>query len=143
MKNFLEELSSTTSEVQNLHVQRQEERDQSLALVHEMKTPLTAMKLMIEYVEERKTRLKLEREWLRIYLLLDQQLHQTRLDALEKDNRFEKVQFKTIIVKKFEISSHGVWKKELVLILENIEQIVISDAKWLGLYHKANFVKCY
>ena len=81
-----------------MHVQRQEERDQSLAFVHEMKAPLTAMKLMIESVAERKTRLQLEREWLRIYLLLDQQLHQTRLDALEQDNRLEKVQFKTIIV---------------------------------------------
>ena len=132
MKNFIEELSAKTGEVQNLHVQRQEDRDQLLAFVHEMKAPLTAMKLMIESVAERKKRMQLERQWLRIYLLLDQQLHLTRLDALEQDNRLEKVQFKTIVVKEIRDFQSLCMQKGIGFDLENIEQIVVSDAKWLG-----------
>ncbi|MGE7666738.1 hypothetical protein ACQKMN_13600 [Ureibacillus composti] len=56
-----------------------------------MKTPLTAMKLMIEQIEDFKLNSKLEKEWLRIHLLLDQQLHRTRLGTIEQDNRMERL----------------------------------------------------
>ncbi|HWJ78451.1 MAG TPA: hypothetical protein VNR61_10300 [Niallia sp.] len=82
-----------TKELQlnNSKIQLQEETENLLAWVHEMKTPLTAMKLMIEQIEDFKLNSKLEKEWLRIHLLLDQQLHRTRLGTIEQDNRMERL----------------------------------------------------
>ena len=52
----------------------EEEKDELLAWIHEVKTPLTAMHLMIERVDDEKLKSQLTYEWFRIHLLLDQQL---------------------------------------------------------------------
>ena len=48
----------------------EEEKDELLAWIHEVKTPLTAMHLMIERVDDETIKIKLTYEWLRIHLLL-------------------------------------------------------------------------
>lgn len=113
-------------------VQLQEDAEALLAWVHEMKTPLTAMKLMIEQVEDPKLRYRLENEWMRTHLLLDQQLHQTRLASIEKDNRLEKVVLKSVIFK--EIREFQAWcmEKGIGFQTENVDREVISDKKWLS-----------
>ena len=50
------------------------ESDYTAAWVHEVKAPLTAMKLLIDAHRTDPTIRKLEAEWLRVYLLIDQQL---------------------------------------------------------------------
>ncbi len=109
-----------------------EETESILAWVHEMKTPLTAMKLMIEQVDDKRLRKRLEHEWLRTHLLLDQQLHHTRLAAIEKDNRLEKVLLKELVFK--EIREFQTWclEKGIGFETEDLEQEVVSDKKWLS-----------
>ena len=48
---------------------------------------------------------------MRLYLLLDQQLHATRLSTIEKDNRIEKLKVKRLLFKKYKVFVAGVWKK--------------------------------
>lgn len=50
-----------------------------------MKTPLTAMKLILDAQPSDPEIRKIEAEWLRVYLLVDRQLHMTRLPAIESD----------------------------------------------------------
>ncbi len=50
-----------------------------------MKTPLTAMKLILDARSSDPEIRKIEAEWLRVYLLVDRQLHMTRLPAIESD----------------------------------------------------------
>jgi len=109
-----------------------EETEYILAWVHEMKTPLTAMKLMIEQLDDVRLRKRLEHEWLRTHLLLDQQLHHTRLASIEKDNRLERILLKSLVFK--EIREFQTWcmEKGIGFETDDIEQEVISDKKWLS-----------
>ena len=61
------------------------ESDYTAAWVHEVKAPLTAMKLLIDANRTDPAIRKLEAEWLRVYLLIDQQLYISRLPTLEAD----------------------------------------------------------
>lgn len=113
-------------------IKLQEDREDLLAWVHEMKTPLTAMRLMTEQIGNRPLQNKIENEWLRLHLLLDQQLHNTRLDNIEKDNRLENVSLKLVIYE--EIKEYQSWclEKGIGFHIENVNIDVVSDRKWLG-----------
>ncbi|PYF08005.1 sensor histidine kinase [Ureibacillus chungkukjangi] len=113
-------------------VKVQEDAESQLAWVHEMKTPLTAMKLMIEQVNDAKLRYRIENEWMRTHLLLDQQLHHTRLASIEKDNRLERVILKSIIFK--EIREFQTWcmEKGIGFQTAELDKEVVSDNKWLA-----------
>lgn len=113
-------------------VKLQEDTEELLAWVHEMKTPLTALKLMIDQMEDAKNRTKLEKEWIRLHLLLDQQLHSTRLGMIEKDNRIEKVTLRTVVYQ--EIRGFQTWciEKGIGFDVEELSQEISTDKKWLG-----------
>ena len=61
------------------------ESDYTAAWVHEVKTPLTAMKMTMDAQRENPAIRKIEKEWLRVHLLIDQQLYISRLPTLEAD----------------------------------------------------------
>lgn len=119
-------------EINRLSVSGQEKDDMLLAWVHEVKTPLTAMQLLLDNVEDYKIRNKLEHEWLRIYLLLDQQLHSTRLDDIEKDMYLTKVALQPVIFT--EIRGLQAWcmEKGIGFDTENLYGEVLCDSKWLA-----------
>ena len=135
-KRYLDKMSSILEEKELLlnqsKVQLQEDTEDLLAWVHEMKTPLTAMKLMIEQVEDKNMRKKLENEWMRIHLLLDQQLHNTRLAFIEKDNRLEKVSLRSIVYKEIREFHSWCMEKGIGFQVEDLEEEVITDIKWLA-----------
>ncbi|WP_042478623.1 sensor histidine kinase [Bacillus ndiopicus] len=118
--------------VQKIKFEKSEEQDGLLAWVHEIKAPLTAMKLMLEQLDDPKVRNRLEQEWLRLHLLVDQQLHQTRLQTIAEDNRLEPVKLRTIVFK--EIREFQTWclEKGIGFQIDELEEIVLTDAKWLG-----------
>ncbi|WJY27601.1 MULTISPECIES: sensor histidine kinase [Sporosarcina] len=61
------------------------EQTDTAAWVHEVKAPLTAMKLVIDTNRTEPAIQKIESAWLRIHLLIDQQLYISRLPSLEAD----------------------------------------------------------
>lgn len=125
-------IESKELQLNNSKIQLQEESENLLAWVHEMKTPLTAMKLMIEQIDDFKLNSKLEKEWLRIHLLLDQQLHNTRLGTIEQDNRMERFPLRMVVYK--EIREYQPWclEKGIGFDIEELTEEVITDKKWLG-----------
>lgn len=90
-----------------------QEKDELLAWIHEIKTPLTAMHLIIERLENREVKANLTFEWLRIHLLLDQQLHQKRIFFIENDMYIEHLDLESLIFN--EIKTLQAWCMQKIL----------------------------
>ncbi|MCR8658601.1 sensor histidine kinase [Paenibacillus endoradicis] len=110
----------------------EQEQDELLSWIHEVKTPLTAMHLMIERLEDKTLKAHLTYEWLRIHLLLDQQLHQKRLLFIENDLYIETFDLKSLVFK--EIKSLQSWciQKGIGFDIQLELTEVVSDAKWVS-----------
>ncbi|HIW34479.1 MAG TPA: sensor histidine kinase [Candidatus Paenibacillus intestinavium] len=110
----------------------EQEQDELLSWIHEVKTPLTAMHLMIERLDDKSLKAHLSYEWLRIHLLLDQQLHQKRLLFIENDLYIETIDLKSLVSK--EIKSLQSWciQKGIGFDIQLEIQEVVSDAKWVS-----------
>ncbi|MFC4803163.1 sensor histidine kinase [Neobacillus sp. GCM10023253] len=110
----------------------EQEKDELLSWIHEVKTPLTAMSLMIDRMEDSKLRANLRFEWLRIHLLLDQQLHQKRIPFMENDLYIEKTDLKSIIYSEIKTLQSWCMQKGIGFDIELGITEVLTDAKWLA-----------
>ena len=131
-EDYKEQLAKRSAEVQEQKLIVLERQDELLAWVHEMKSPLTAMQLLTEKVEDIGVRERIENEWLRLYLLLDQQLHATRLMTIELDNRIEKVQLRDVLIQEIKALRSWCFEKQIAIEMDSVEITVQTDAKWLG-----------
>lgn len=132
-KNALDEMIVIAKEeLDNLKLDHLEENERILSWVHEVKTPLTSMKLMIDMVKERQVQKNLEVEWLRIHLLLDQQLHHARLPSLENDYIIESVNIQKVIP--MEIKELQAWcmQKGIGFEINLLQEEILTDQKWLS-----------
>ncbi|GFZ95676.1 sensor protein BceS [Paenibacillus marchantiophytorum] len=129
MTNLTERLSHTASRHQ---IALEQEKDELLSWIHEVKTPLTAMRLMIDRMGDETMKAALTYEWLRIHLLLDQQLHQKRLPSMENDLYIEQINVEALTYT--EIKTLKSWCIQKGIGFELIFEIteVLSDAKWLA-----------
>ncbi|CAH1230874.1 Sensor histidine kinase GraS [Paenibacillus allorhizoplanae] len=127
--NQTEQLHQTASRQQ---IALEQEKDELLSWIHEVKTPLTAMHLMIGRLDNDRAKASITFEWLRIHHLLDQQLHQLRLPSIDNDLYIEKVQIEDLLYA--EIKSLQSWCIQKGMgfdVLLDATQ-VLSDAKWLA-----------
>ena len=129
---YVDEIERKEQDLNEFSLLLLEEKDDLLAWVHDMKTPLTAQKLMLDQVGDMHLRRKLENEWMRMYLLLDRQLHQTRLQTIEKDNQMEQVALKQTLAAEIRPLQSWCMEKGIGFELNNVEQVVVSDAKWVA-----------
>jgi OmpR family two-component system bacitracin resistance sensor histidine kinase BceS len=135
-KMIKERISSQTALLkreasQNL-LRLEQEKDDLLSWIHEVKTPLTAMALMIDRLNDETMKAHLTYEWLRIHLLLDQQLHQKRIPFMENDLYIENTELEPLIFKEIKTLQSWCMQKGIGfdVDLEGIE--VLTDAKWLS-----------
>lgn len=131
-EDYKEQLADKNAKIQEQKLIVLERQDELLAWVHEMKSPLTAMQLLMEKVEKNEVKERIENEWLRLYLLLDQQLHATRLMTIELDNRIEKVKVKDVLIQEIKALRSWCFEKQIAIDLEVDDLSVQSDAKWLA-----------
>ncbi|MDP5276016.1 sensor histidine kinase [Chengkuizengella axinellae] len=110
----------------------EQEKDELLSWIHEVKTPLTAMQLMIDRIEDETLKSQLKVEWLRVHYLLDHQLHQKRLLFIENDLYIEKVEIKPIIFQEIKTLQSWCMQKGIGFDIELKATEVYSDAKWLA-----------
>lgn len=124
-ERFKKESSSHLMEIQ-------EEKDDLLSWIHEVKTPLTTMQLMIERVDDETLKAQLQYEWLRIHLLLDQQLHQRRIPFIRNDLLIEVSALEPIIFQEIRALKSWCMQKGIGFDVSLEVAEVLSDAKWLG-----------
>lgn len=120
------------AELNHTKVQLQEYSDELLAWVHEVKAPLTTINLMLEHIEDLALRRKLETEWLRLHLLVDQQLHQTRLASIEKDNYLTEIELRTVVYKEIRAMQAWCLEKDIGFDVAELNEIVLTDTKWIA-----------
>ena len=109
----------------------EQEKDDLLSWIHEVKTPLTTMKLMIERVEDHTLKEQLMSEWLRIHLLLDLQLHGRRIPFMENDLYIEKVNLKGLLIQEIQSLKSWCFQKGIGFDMSLEVSEVVSDGKWL------------
>ncbi|MEH7302048.1 sensor histidine kinase [Neobacillus drentensis] len=110
----------------------EEEKDDLLAWIHEVKTPLTAMHLMLEHMNDEPLKTKLTYEWIRIHHLLDQQLHQRRIPFMENDLYIEQTELKSIIFTEIRGLQSWCMQKRIGFDVDLQVPSVLSDSKWLA-----------
>ncbi|GIN74465.1 sensor protein BceS [Bacillus sp. J14TS2] len=110
----------------------EQEKDDLLSWIHEVKTPLTAMQLIIDRLEDDTMKTQLTHEWLRIYLLLDQQLHQKRMPFIENDLHIERIAIKSVIFPEIKALQSWCMQKGIGFDVDLGETEVFSDSKWLA-----------
>lgn len=100
------------------------------AWVHEVKAPLTAMKMILDAHRNLKELRGIESEWLRIHLLIDQQLSMTRLATIETDYLPERKNLQAILAA--EVKDLATWclEKNIAVEFEGETLEVLTDEKW-------------
>ncbi|GBF72576.1 two-component sensor histidine kinase [Paenibacillus sp. 598K] len=110
----------------------EQEKDELLSWIHEVKTPLTAMQLGMERVSDPVVKARLAYEWLRIHHLLDQQLHQRRLPYMDNDLFIERTKLAPIVVQEIQPLRSWCMQKGIGFEMDLQAEYVLTDAKWLG-----------
>jgi two-component system, OmpR family, bacitracin resistance sensor histidine kinase BceS len=113
-------------------LQLEQEKDDLLSWIHEVKTPLTTMNLIIDRIDDPKLKAQLSFEWLRIHHLLDQQLHQSRIPFIQNDLFIEQVDLETVIHKEIKTLQSWCIQKGIGFDIDLQVTEVLSDGKWLA-----------
>ncbi|WP_377890021.1 sensor histidine kinase [Alkalihalobacillus sp. R86527] len=131
-RNIASEIEKLQDAVSRNQVAIEQEKDDLLSWIHEVKTPLTVMSLMIERLEDKEAKAQLTYEWLRIHLLLDQQLHQKRISFIESDVYIERVNLESILFGEIKTLKSWCIRKGIGFEIALEVEEVLSDAKWLA-----------
>ncbi|MFD2706303.1 sensor histidine kinase [Salibacterium lacus] len=129
MTEQIERLKQEGSENQML---LEQEKDEMLSWIHEVKTPMTAIHLIMDRMEDQKLKAQLTYEWLRIHLLLDQQLHQKRMPFIENDLYLEQTDLESLVFTEIKTLQSWCVQKGLGFDVDLNVTSVLSDAKWLA-----------
>lgn len=99
--------------------------------VHDIKTPVTAMKLLIDQEQDSKRKQALLYEWSRINEMLDKQLYLTRLETQNKDMYFDYVSLKRMVIDEIQLTRHISQAKGIGFELNFTDDFkVYTDLKW-------------
>lgn len=119
-------------ETNNQYINLEQEKDDILSWIHEVKTPLTTMQLIIERMEDKELSEQIMYEWLRIHHLLDQQLHQKRITVIENDVYIEKLEIAPLLYNEIKELKSWCFQKGIGFDIELEAQEVLSEVKWFS-----------
>lgn len=99
--------------------------------VHDIKTPVTAMKLLIDQEKNQERKQALLYEWSRINSMLDTQLYITRLESQRKDMYFDYVSLKRMVIDEIQLTRHISQVKGIGFDVDfKVDDYVYTDIKW-------------
>lgn len=114
----------------NYKQQSAEYREYIEMWIHEVKTPVAAMKLMAEnHPDDRMKQMAEETEKVDYYL--DQALYYARSSGVEKDYMVKELNIKEIVEKVLRTNARLLIKSRVKVRMENLEKTIYSDEKWI------------
>jgi len=121
---------SSSNKISEIRYANVIESDYTAAWVHEVKAPLTAMKLTMDGHRTEPVIRKIEAEWLRVHLLIDQQLYISRMPTLEADYILEKTDVHGLVTAEVRELASWCMEKNIAVEFEGEDKEVITDVKW-------------
>ncbi|MFS0690151.1 sensor histidine kinase [Sporosarcina sp. 179-K 8C2 HS] len=106
------------------------ESDYIAAWVHEVKAPLTSMKMTIDANRQDLAIRKIESDWLRVHLLIDRQLYISRLPSLGTDYVLEKIGMHQLITPEVRELRSWCIERNIAVEIEGDDIEVTTDSKW-------------
>lgn len=106
--------------------------EQSLTeFVHEIKTPLTALQLLIDQETDETRRNEMLYEWSRMNQMLDNQLYLTRLNSKQQDLYFDKVSLKRMVIGEIQLTRNICRQRGIGFDMDFKSDFqVFTDMKW-------------
>lgn len=99
---------------------------------HQIKTPISALSLTIQNIEDEELKGNLKSELLRIEEYVDMVLNYLRLDSETNDFLFKKISVEDIVKGEIKRFMPLFMNKRIALEYDPIDFKVVSDRKWLG-----------
>lgn len=139
-RNFIEQdyieiishLSDINSEaITDLKTQRIDSIDYYTTWVHQIKTPIAAMKMILQGNDTNENK-ELLSELFRIEQYVEMVLSYFRLDSISNDFVFGQFSLDKIIKQSVRKYASSFVRKRIGLIYDGTEKIILTDEKWLG-----------
>ncbi len=123
------------TQLQTLNDEKRDQQDFIMSWIHEVKLPIAASRLLMENSEGKSVDLlvdKFEDELGKIDDYVEQALYYSRIDSFAKDYFITEVNVNQIIKNSVKKYAKIFINKGIQFIMEDDEQFVQSDSKWLG-----------
>ncbi len=121
-------------EIDKLHEVKKENIDFMNSWVHEIKTPISVCRLVIEnstYKSKEETLSSLENEIDYIENYVEQALYYSRLDSFSKDYLINEININKLIINLVKKHAKEFIGKKIKIEMKNLEFTIDSDKKWL------------
>ncbi|MCF0149306.1 MAG: sensor histidine kinase [Clostridium sp.] len=129
--NIINEITkSMKDDISSLKMSNEEYREYIELWVHEVKTPISSSKLIIENNKSELTK-SIEEEIIKIENYIEQALFYARSNALEKDYIIKDVDLRSSVNKVIKRNSRVLIEKKIKIETLNLDKIVYTDSKWI------------
>ncbi|WP_144510333.1 HAMP domain-containing sensor histidine kinase [Bacillus sp. FJAT-22090] len=121
-------------QLQVLHDDKRDQQEFILSWIHEVKLPIAASRLLMENSENKTTDFlidKFEDELNKIDNYVEQALYYSRIDTFSKDYFINEINVNQVIKNSIKKYSKLFINKEIKFHMEDKDQLVQSDSKWL------------
>lgn len=125
--SLIKEYQQTLSETKQAYLDQTEFIH---AWVHEVKAPLTAMKLTLDANRHDPSMRKIAADWTRIHLLIDEHLHLSRIASLDRDYLVQQVEAESLIIQEVKTLSSWCLEKNIAIEIEGENPSLLTDEKW-------------
>lgn len=132
-------LKEKKEEVDKKEISYQELKDYIMMWAHQIKTPITGLKLLLDQEENRveneedvRVLRQMKEELFSIEAYVGMNLEYIRLDSLNADLSVEECHLDTFVKKEVMHFSQMFIARQLSIQIENLDHIVITDSKWLA-----------
>lgn len=122
---------SMNEHVREYKLQSEDYRDYIETWVHEIKTPIASAKLIIDNNNDEVTR-KISRELDKVDGFIEQVLYYSRSTDVSRDYIIKKIDLQAVIRSVIRANSKDFIEKRISLELDEIEDTVYMDEKWLS-----------